>query len=83
MKEVLKKKAGSVICGVLIIILLGLFVAMVVLPLLQIAWGDTAAIIIMGIYALSAVATMAGIMIALRQRIREINSGEEEEAKKY
>ena len=36
-----------------------------------------------GLYSLMIVAMIVGVLMALRQRLREIRGGEEEDAKKY
>ena len=39
--------------------------------------------LIFAFYALVIIAAIAGVLLALKQRLREIDSGEEDEAKRY
>ena len=45
--------------------------------------GAQAAVGIIGIYAVIIGAVIVGVLVALRQRMRELDSGAEEDAKKY
>jgi len=40
-------------------------------------------VLVLGFYAVMIVATIAGILLALRQRIKEIEGGEEDAASQY
>lgn len=81
MQDATEKKRGAkwaarIMIGVLVVYLCA-FLAVVIMD-----W-DWAAFGIMVIYSVMILAVIAGITIALRQRLREIDSGEEEEAKQY
>lgn len=78
-----RKKAGAVICAAVIIGLSALFLAFILFPLLTVGIGETAAVWIIIFYGIIILAVIVGIIAALVSRLREINGGEEEEAKKY
>ena len=82
-----RKKAASLACAALVVavlgVLLGLVLLPVLMPLLGIGIMDGAAAVALGLYALALLAVIAGVIAALRQRLREIDGGEEEDAKKY
>ena len=78
-----KKKKAPVICAVLMIGLLGILLGIMIFSMLNEANGELAAIGVIIIYGLLVLATIIGIVIALRQRLREIEGGEEDEARKY
>ena len=62
---------------------LGVLLGLVVLPLLGLGRGDSAAVVILALYALALLAVMIGVIAATLQRLRKIDRGEEEDAKKY
>ena len=78
-----KKKKAPVICAVLMIGLLGILLGIMIFSMLNEANGELAAIGVIIIYGLLVLATIIGIVIALRQRLREIEGGEEDDAKQY
>lgn len=45
--------------------------------------SEPIAYLVLGVYALILIAVFIGVLAALRQRLKEIDRGEEEEAKKY
>ena len=81
MRDTTKKKAGARIVAYVIIGVLVVFIASLVIAVA--ADGEWGALGIIGIYGLMIAAVVVGIVIALRQRMREIDSGEEEDAKQY
>ena len=82
-----RKKAASLACAALVVAVLGVLLGLVLLPVLMPLLGigiiDGAAAVALGLYALALLAVIAGVIAALRQRLREIDGGEEEDAKKY
>ena len=78
-----KKKRASILCAVVIITLLAVFVGCILFPLLSEMSGIFFAAVLLLFYAGGIVAVIFGVIAALRQRLREIESGEEEEARKY
>ena len=66
-----------------VIAFLGVLLGAILLPLLRVGSGDGAAAVILLLYALVILAVIVGVVVALRQRLREIDGGEEDEARKY
>ena len=77
------KKRSAILSAVVIISILAVFVGFVLFPLVSEMGGVVFAVAILVIYALAILAVIFGILAALRQRLEEIDSGEEEEAKNY
>ena len=77
------QKRASILSAVVIIAVLAVFVGFILFPLISEMGGLFFAVMILLIYAGGIVAVILGILAALRQRLREIESGEEEEAKQY
>ena len=77
------KKRASILSAVVIIAVLAVFVGFILFPLVSEMGGLLFAVMILLVYAGGIVAVIFGILAALRQRLREIESGEEEEAKQY
>ena len=77
------KKRSAILSAVVIISILAVFVGFVLFPLVSEMGGVVFAVAILVIYALTILAVIFGILAALKQRLEEIESGEEEEAKKY
>ncbi len=77
------KKRGSILSAVVIISVLAVFVGFIIFPLLSEMAGMLFAAMLLLVYGGVIVAVIVGVIAALRQRLREIEGGEEEEAKKY
>ena len=77
------KKRASILSAVVIITLLAAFVGCILFPLLSEMAGIFFASVLLLFYVGGIVAVIFGVIAALRQRLREIESGEEEEARKY
>lgn len=78
-----RKKRGAVLSAVVTVLAVGAVLAAVVLPLIREAWGHGAATAFLVVYGLVLAAILAGVVVALRQRLRELDAGEEEDAKQY
>ena len=82
-----RKKFAPLACAVAALgvlgVLLGLVLLPVVLPRLGIGTGDGAAAVVLVLYALALLAVMGGVIAATLQRLREIDRGEEDDAKQY
>ena len=78
-----RKKIAPIVSAIVIATLLGLFLAAIIFPLVKELWGITIAVGILIVYGLTIIAVILGIFSALHQRLREIDNGEEEAAKKY
>ena len=77
------QKRASILIAVVIIAVLAVFVGFILFPLISEMGGILFAAAILVLYALGILAVIFGILAALRQRLEEIDSGEEEEAKNY
>ena len=83
MRNTTDKKRGAIACAAVGI---GFFVVMLaVLLFSQVAdaYADWVAWAVLLIYGAIILAVILGIAAALRQRLRELEKGEEEDAKKY
>ena len=76
-------KTGAILSAVVVIGFLSVYLAVFLYPLLRGACGELLAAVIMAVYALAILAVMIGVVAALRQRLREIDGGEEADARKY
>ena len=77
------KKRGAVISAVIIISMLAVFVGFILFPLISEMGGVFFAVMLLMLYIAGILAVIFGIIAALKQRLEEIEGGEEEEAKKY
>lgn len=77
------KKNAPILCAIIMIALLATFIGIIIFPLLGASYGDVAAIGFLIVYIVIIVAIIIGILIALHQRLKEIEGGEEEDAKQY
>ncbi len=77
------KKKAPIICAAVVIGLLGIFLATILFPLIGEVYGQLLAVGFLLVYGLAIVAVIFGVLAALRQRLKEIEDGEEEDAKKY
>lgn len=77
------KKRGAMISALVVAAFLVVYLAVLLFAVVRDASGEIVGLIILGLYGLIIAAVVAGVMIALRQRLKEIDTGEEDEAKKY
>lgn len=77
------KKLAPIICATVVIALLLGYLTALLIPLAMESLGLGAVAGILVIYAVVIVAAIIGVVAALKQRLKEIESGEEEDAKKY
>ena len=77
------KKKTPIICAAVVIAFLGIFLATILFPLIGEVMGESLAVGFLLIYGGVIVAAIVGVVAALRQRLQEIESGEEEDAKQY
>ena len=83
MQKTTRKKWTAILCAAVIVGVLGLFLAAILFPLVGQAVGEAVAMGFLLVYGLAVVAVIVGVLAALRQRLKEIRGGEEDEAKKY
>ena len=77
------KKRGAIISAVIIITMLAVFVGCILFPLISEMGGVFFAVMLLMLYIAGILAVIFGVIAALKERLKEIESGEEEEAKKY
>ena len=77
------KKTVAVIAALVMIALMTLYLVGIVIPLVRECLGEAVAMGILVIYAVVILTSIVGVTLALRQRLKEIESGEEDEAKRY
>ena len=74
-KSIKKKKyIGSMVSAAVMIGIMGVILAILLVPLLMENLTETVAVLVLGFYALMIIATIVGILLALRQRIKEAHS---------
>ena len=78
-----RNKRGAILSAVVIITILAVFVGCILFPMISEMAGIFFAAMLLLFYAGGIIAVIFGVIAALRQRLREIENGEEEEAKKY
>ena len=83
MRNTTDKKRGAIACAALGIGFFAVILAVILVPMVGEAYGDVMAWIFLLVYGGIILAIILGIAAALRQRLRELESGEEEDAKKY
>jgi len=71
------------ICAAVLIGLLGIILAAILLPLIGAAWGQGPIVGIALLYCGLIAVVIIGVLSALHQRLKELEGGEEELAKKY
>ena len=77
------KKTAPILCAALVIAILGIYLGVFLGSLLGELYGEVLAVGILIVYGLLIVAVILGVLAPLRQRLKEIESGEEEDAKQY
>ena len=77
------KKKVAVICALVVIALMTAYLVAIIIPLVRESMGESIAIGILVLYGAVILASIVGVMLALKQRLKEIESGEEDEAKRY
>lgn len=83
MRNTTDKKRGAIACAALGIGFFAVILAVILVPLVGEAYGDVMVWIFLLVYGGIILAIILGIAAALRQRLRELESGEEEDARKY
>ena len=83
MRSTTDKKRGAVICAAMGIGFFVIILAILLFSLVADAYADWIAWMVVLIYGCIILAVIVGIAAALRQRLRELKTGEEEDARKY
>ena len=77
------KKRVAVIAALVVIALMTAYLVAIIIPLVREIMGVGIAMAILALYGAVILACILGVTLALKQRLKEIESGEEEEAKRY
>lgn len=77
------KKLAPIACAAIVIVLLALYIAVILFTLFTESLGDLIGIVVVVVATGIILAAIIGILAALRQRMKEIDKGEEEDAKIY
>lgn len=76
-------KRAAIICAAVIVGLLAIVLAAFMVPALGAMYEGIVVAGVMVVYGLMIIAVIVGVLFALRERLKEIEGGEEEDAKKY
>lgn len=77
------KKLAPVLCAAIVVALLALYIAVILFTLFTESLGDMIGILVVVVATGIILAAIIGVLAALRQRMKEIDKGEEEDAKIY
>ena len=77
------KKRVAVVAALVVIAIMTAYLVAIVLPLVREIMGVGIAMAILVLYGAVILACILGVTLALKQRLKEIESGEEDEAKRY
>ena len=83
MRKNTKKKIAPVVVAIIAAAVLVPFLAVLLLGMDALRHAGWPVLAFLGVYALAVAAVLLGVVAAMRARLREIDAGEEEEAKKY
>ena len=82
MEKKLKKRV-AVVAALVAMALMTVYLVAIIIPLVRETMGEWVAVAILALYGALILASMVGVTLALKQRLKEIESGEEDEAKRY
>ena len=77
------KQLAPIACAAIVIVLLALYIAVILFTLFTESLGDLIGIVVVVVATGIILAAIIGVLAALRQRMKEIDKGEEEDAKIY
>ena len=75
-------KRGAIISALAVAVFLLAYLALLAAAVLELP-EDTAGLLALAFVGAVFLAVLVGVFLALRQRLKEVDSGEEEDAKKY
>lgn len=75
-------KRGAIICAAVVVGFFLLYLALMATAVADVP-EDAIGVLVVVFVGLIVLAVVGGVLIALRQRLKEIDGGEEEDAKKY
>ena len=76
-------KLAPVLCAAIVVALLALYIAVILFTLFTESLSDMIGILVVVVATGIILAAIIGVLAALRQRMKEIDKGEEEDAKIY
>ena len=82
-KDRKSKKVAPIVCAVLMIGIMAACLAALCYPMLDASVGGMAVMGILALYGILIVAIIIGVIVALVQRLKEIEGGEEDAAAQY
>lgn len=77
------KKRGAILSAAAVAIFFAAYLCLMLFAVVSENYGDLIGMLFAAVFVLIMAAVIFGIFAALRQRLREIDHGEEEDAKKY
>lgn len=77
------KKLAPIACAAIVVALLVLYIAFIAFTVLTDSLGDVVGMLVLVVVTGIILAAIIGVLAALRQRMKEIDKGEEEDAKIY
>lgn len=85
MQDTIKKnkKTAPIVCALIVIAVLGVYLAVMLYGMLSETMVPMVVYLILGVYSAVIIAVMLGVIAALRQRLAEIEGGEEDAARQY
>lgn len=83
MQKTTKKKIPAVVCALLALAGILAYLLILIMAMRGEMPGIPAAVLIIVVYGVPVIAVLIGVLLALRQRLKEIDGGEEEDAKQY
>ena len=80
-----EKRHGAILSAVVVLLWLAGLVALIVFAAIEAARNGAAGVgaLLVLLYGTAGAAAIVGILLALRQRLREIDGGEEDDASQY
>lgn len=83
MRDTTKKKRGAIIAAVVVIAVLSAYLGSFLFAMVAESLEGLAVALIMIVYGGMILAVIFGVVAALNQRLKELDGGEEEDAKQY
>ena len=83
MQKTTKKKIPAVVCALLALAGILAYLLILIMAMRGEMPRIPATVLIIVVYGVPVIAVLIGVLLALRQRLKEIDGGEEEDAKQY
>lgn len=78
-----RKKLAAIVCTLAVVVVMASYLAVLLFALLSERTTPAVVCLLLGVYSLLILAAVVGVFTALRQRLKEIDKGEEEDASQY